>query len=171
MTNENHESDEYEFDESAEDLFNFFHLFEQDPNLRPHHNEDSKELLTQLNRQTNGEMIYYYKNIGSFWFKYGEEADAQGLIAQGEVEPKPKIEKHFPLDPKKSPMELLDRNDHYLVNQGQGLSCTMNVPWGYYPPALENSIVIAEAIMDWPIESVDTSEPNVEILMESIMEA
>jgi hypothetical protein len=163
-----------ELPQMTQDWIELFQIFEQRDELRPHHNVTVEELLSQPDMQRNGEQIYYYNGIGSFWLTYDEESYNNGELASGTFDAVDGLVR-LPRNSDRNPGFMLSQEDHYLERKRGRIESTLSseitIPVDYEPQTVNNTIGIAETYLDWATEVLQTTDVDTEVLIESIRKA
>lgn len=150
----------------TQDWAEFFQLFQNREDLRPHHNTEVKGLLSQEDMQSNGELTYYYwRDIGSFRLTYDYERYRDGELARGTIEPRDEIKSLHPTNAILSDYHLNQKvgvfsDKTYLKpdmdreNSETSLRCSMQIPTSYDTEKAVTTIKAGEIFLSHMMDKV-----------------
>ncbi|WP_049996364.1 hypothetical protein [Halococcus sediminicola] len=171
MTDQDPESDAYgeqpyidiiDLDLYNKRLVDFFSIFEDLGCFEPHHNVGIQELFSLPEMEEEGELIFYYKDYGSFWMQYNLDRYSKDWLVAGHLEVNPPLLKLVSESDGCDMEELLDsvdgsdygvQTDTYLsgrdkINTEMGTVMEIGVPVQYDEEKMLQTIRAGTSILD-----------------------
>jgi len=166
------------------DWIDFFRNFEEDSDLRPHHNVELPALFSEDDRKESGKIIYYYGEKGSFWLSYDKDAYEEGTIAEGTVELR---SEYIELSPFESPEEIAGMLNEYQNKSSQQaylkapnsetrrttptILANMVFPQDSPDRKVKESKGVGKSVMDFLERSVCTDNSSYEAFLKTVSRA